>query len=274
MSRLAQHTAVRTVFFLGILSCIIATQYAYEGHAPTRGTTPLSSLSAPVLRATDLGLHSAVASLLWLNIVQNVVVYLGTSPATMSSDIDAVTRLDPKFSYPYAFAVLMIPGMDHSQTQVAVDIATRGVDQHLGDWRIPYYLGFTYFYFLKDDASAIKYMRLTAQTPGVPSGIKVTALNFGLAKSMQEQTRQFWVSIRDSATDDVVKQNAQDNLDHMDIVEGLQAALGVYKNIHGTYPKAIGDLVTSGILTTIPEDPFGITFATDGAGHLTFSLGQ
>ena len=274
MHRLVQLPAVRTTIFLGFFACIIATQYTYESNAPRRGTVPLSSLSASVLKATDLGLHSAVASLLWLNVVQNVVVYLGTSPTSMSKDISAVVGLDPKFSYPYAFAVLMIPSMDHAQTQAAIDIAKHGVAQNLNDWRIPYYLGFTYFYFLKDDANAVKYMQITADTPGVPSGIKVTALNYGLAKNMQEQTHQFWVSIRDSATDDVVRQNAQDNLDHMDIVSGLQAALEIYKRTHGAYPKAIGDLVTSGIIQSIPEDPFGITIATDGEGHLTFSLGQ
>ncbi len=272
--QLAQNSTLRTIFFLGLFVCLIATQYTYESYAAHRGVLPLSNLPAPVLKVTDLGLNSAVASLLWLNVVQNVVLYFGASSATISSDINAVTQLDPKFSYPYAFAVLMIPGFDRSQTQAAIDIATRGVDEHLTDWRIPYYLGFTYFFYLKDNANAIKYMHITAETPGVPAGIKVTALNYGLSKTMHEQTRQFWQSIHDSATDDVVRQNAQDNLDHMDIVEGLQAALELYKRIHGAYPKAIGDLVTSGILTSIPEDPFGITFATDGEGHLTFSLGQ
>lgn len=274
MNRLLQLSAVRTVCFAGLFACLVATQYSFESYAPVRGDTPLSNLSAPILKTTDLGLNSALASLLWLNVVQNVVYYLGSSPASMAKDINAVIGLDPKFSYPYAFAVLMIPGMDRAQTEAAIDIGTRGVDANLRDWRIPYYLGFTYFFFLKDDANAIKYMQIAANTPGVPSGVKVTALNYGLAKNMRDQTHQFWQSIRDSATDDVVRQNAQDNLDHMDIVDGLQSVIEIYKRTHGIYPKAIGDLVTSGILQSIPEDPFGITFATDGEGHLTFSLGQ
>ncbi len=276
MPEVVRHSSTaRWALALTLLIALVGSQVFFDRNAPQGHDIPLSTLSPDVVRAADLGLHGAAASLLWLRVVQNVGMYVLQSPKTMSSDMQAVVELDPKFSYPYSFAVLMIPGIDRSQTPQALAIGERGMAENLGDWRIPYYLGFTYHFVLHDPKNALVYMTQTAHTPGVPEGIKVSALNYGSQTKVEEQTREIWTAIRDNATDDVTRQQAQDNLDHLAIIDGLKAAVAAYKARYGTFPTRLDALVTSGIIPAIPQDPFGITFGIlHDNGELTFSLGK
>src|SRR3989344_2303514 len=101
------------------------------------GVEPLI-LPYKALKIIDLGLDSAAAAYLWLGVVQNA----GANPERMPGLIATINKLDPRFSSPYAFAVLVFP--DLNLTNEALAIGKRGIELADPDWRIPYYMATNY----------------------------------------------------------------------------------------------------------------------------------
>lgn len=250
-----------------MFSAVALLQYGADRHKPPRVPELLTPLPAQVLQMTNFGLHAATASLLWLNVVQTIGTP-GVSFIGLAAHLDTVTRVDPLFSYPYAFAVLIIPAVDQVETPAALEIGKRGVANKLPDWRIPYYVGTTYHMVMKDQKNAAYYLRLAAETPGVPDGLRIMAYNYGTRSDLREQTKQIWLGIYENSQDEVVREQALDNVEHIEILTLLEQAMKRYKTLTGAYPKTLDALVQKGILSAIPPDPFGIVFDTDGNGKV------
>ncbi len=207
------------VFFL----LTLASQYFYLDARAERPPVPLTSLPAPVVRAADLGLHSASASLMWVKITQDVYTWLGEGKKnqTLADDIRLVNALDPRWSYPYAFAAIMLP--EFGEMQKAVEIGERGIVDAEPDWRIPYYLA-TSYHMLKDRANAAKYFDLAAATPGAPENISRVAKTYGTGKNAREETKQIWQAIAENSTDPDLRERAKIYVEYIEYLEVSDAA--------------------------------------------------
>ncbi len=75
----------------------------------------------------------------------------------------------------------------------------RGAIQHPERWHLPFFVGFTYFYFLHDTTNAAHYLRWAARTPGAPPGLEElarrisqkeirTRVAIGVLKELQKRT--------------------------------------------------------------------------------------
>lgn len=266
MSRFFSITA-RIALFAALCAGIVVLQFVFDAHTLKRPSARLSLLPASVMKIVDVGLHSATASLLWVNTIQQ----LGTfdSPyTTFLDDIQTINALDQKFSYPYAFAILMAPTFARTQIPEVVDIAKQGIQNAAPDWRIPYYLAVTYHMIFKDRVNAVKYFAVAAGVPGAPESTKFVAAMYGSSASYREQTKQIWVSIYESSNDDIVREQAKTQIVHIEILDAVDRAIQIYKKQRGVYPKKVDDLVIAHILKEIPEDPFGFTFTIDATGVL------
>lgn len=260
--------AAVALVLLGAIACM---QYVSDHYTPKAPLQALQPLPAPVLASATLGLRSAAASFLWLQAIQHIGGSGGGLDG-VGETLEQVVALDPKFSYPYAFAVLMLPGTSEEATAQAVELGKKGVEQNLGDWRVPYYLATTYHLTLKDTANAALYMNIAANTPGVPEGIKLSAHNYGLRADLREETKQIWISIYENSADEVVRAQAQNNIEHISIIQMLEHAIFAYKNVRGVQPVTLDDLVASGVLPSIPVDPFGIRYNISPEGVLEYEL--
>jgi len=255
-----------------VLLCAIAfAQNVSDQHIPTTPLQPLQPLPAPVLASATLGLRSAAASFLWLQVIQHVGGSGGGLDG-VGEALEQVVALDPTFSYPYAFAVLLLPGTSAEATQQAIMLGKKGVEQNLGDWRVPYYLASTYHLTLGDTKNAAFYMDIAANTPGVPEGIKLSAHNYGLRSDIREETKQIWISIYENSADDVVRAQAQKNIEHISIIQLLERAILAYKNMYGVHPSTLEELVAARVLPNVPVDPFGIRYSISPEGTLGYEL--
>ena len=163
-----------------LIAAIIFFQYLYDIQKNERLIVPLTIIPAQAIKILDLGMHSATASLMWIYTIQHA-----TENADKLTDlIDNVTAIDSKFSYPYAFAALVLPDIAHSPDK-AVEIAMRGIENADPDWRIPYYLATTYHIFFQDREKAAFYFDLAARTPGANSKIQTIALSYGTAPTFR-----------------------------------------------------------------------------------------
>ncbi|MCI0542762.1 hypothetical protein L0Y69_03375 [bacterium] len=206
------------VLIIVLLILTLSSQYFYSGARVKRPPVPLISLPAPVMRAVDLGLHSAAASLMWVKITQDVYTWLGPGKKhqTLAADIRLVNELDPKWGYPYAFAAIMLP--EFGEMKEAVEIGERGIVEAEPDWRIPYYLA-TSYHSLKDRANAAKYFDLSAVTPGAPESIAKVAATYGTGKNARTETKQIWQAIAESSQDPILRERARAYVEYIEYLE-------------------------------------------------------
>jgi len=244
-----------------ILAIIIASQYYYDIRRSERPLIPPTIIPAQILKFGDLGLHSAASSLMWIYTIQQV----GTHPKKIPDLIKVVNDLDPKFGYPYAFAVLILPPLGFKDG--GVEIALRGVREVNTDWKIPYYLATTYHIFFEDRKNALFYFDIVARMPNSPQEAKAVASRYGTSKTVRDQTKDIWASIYETSNDELVKERASRYIIHIDMLELLEKAALIYRQKYGYYPKKIAKLVQPGILKEIPLSPLGLEFYLDESGR-------
>jgi len=251
--------------FALLLGAIVGSQYYYDLQKKERSLSPLTIIPAQAVKIADLGLHSAAASALWVYTIQQVAEH----PNKIAELIENVNEIDPKFSYPYAFAVLVLPDISGSPGQ-AIEIALVGIKNADPDWRLPYYLATVYHVFSKDREKAAFYFDLAARIPGAPSVVRSMPVRYGKYGTVREQTKQIWMSIYENSDDEFIKERMLGYLEQLNILELLEKAVVLYVQKYGSYPKKISDLVTGKILKEAPKSPIGLEFYLDEKGGVRY----
>ncbi len=257
---------IRASLVILLLFGAVFVQYVYDATKPPEAFAPVVVFPVPVLRSADLGLHSALASLIWLNAIQQIGT-INNAYDGLVTDIRTINALDPSFAYPYAFGELVLPALDSSKVHDAILIGEDGV-KNVRDWRIPFYLASAYLLYLDDRENALKYFQIAAATPGIPAQIQATALNFGTQKDKRAQTKEIWSALYEGTDDEILRGQAEANIVHIEILEVLERGIEIYRQRTGEYPERIDDLVSTKILSEIPRDPFGFVFSIDEEGKL------
>jgi hypothetical protein len=249
-----QKTEIHSPFFplAAIFIAVIFLQFIYERVRTEYPEVPLSTLPAPVIKVVDLGLHEAASSLLWIKMTQDVYTWL-SQYQNVARDIHLINDIDPKWSYPYAFAAIMLPGF--GQTEEAVSIGSKGVTEAEPDWRIPYYLATTY-HAKKDRLNAAKYFDQAARTAGAPENITRVAANYGSNQDAAEEMKQIWKAIEENSKDEQLRERAELYIAYIEYRTLIDSAKTEYKKRFGYDAKSPKDLIQSGILKELPENPF------------------
>ena len=255
----------KSLLIVILFACIIVAQYFFDvGRKKTTNPQPFV-WPTPVVKAADLGLDAAASDYVWLSMIQ----YYGGGRSDGFEKLDDYIKLandlDPKFSYPYAFGTLILPG--EGMTEEAIKIGERGVNESDPDWRIAYYMAITYYIKLDDTKNAAKYFDIAAKTPGAPDTIQIVAANFGTRPDIREQTKQIWISLYETSDDEVVRKRAKAYIEHYEILDVLEQAAKIYKDKKGIYPADVSDMVSAEILRYVPEDPFGYKYYIDEQGR-------
>ena len=251
-----------------LLGGIISFQKIADVYKPNSPEVlALPRISAETLRMVDMGLHLPVASLFWIDRRLSVLT-LSDNNKQYLADIGFINELDPKFSTPYAFSILVVPNQKGCSfcLDASVDIGKKGVEQSEPDWRIPFYLATLYFTDFKDKLDAAKYFDIAARTPGAPFYIQRFSLNYGIGANLREETKKIWRAIYESVKDQEMKERAKKYLDRLDMFDLLQQAAETYRSRFVAYPKSLHQLVEKNILPGIPTDPFGFQLVIDEHG--------
>ncbi|MCX6808258.1 MAG: hypothetical protein NTW50_01140 [Candidatus Berkelbacteria bacterium] len=247
-----------SICFLLLIAGIVGLQFQFDQDKKTAIYPEPFIVSAPVVKAADLGLDNASADLFWLLGIQYFGSGTSKTNEKLASYLNLATDLDPKFAYPYAFGALLLPSI--GQTDQGVSLALKGIRRNVPDYRIPYYLAATYHINLSDTKSAAFYFDLAARTPGAPPNIQKVAANYGARPDLRSQTKDIWQGIYDTTSDEVVKEMAAKYLNHFDLLDALENLSKLYKEKNGHYPTDVNQLVAEKILPNAPIDPFGFQF--------------
>jgi len=264
--------AVTIVLLLALVGLL---QLEYDATKINLPASTTQTVSPFMVRLLDMGFHPAVASFLWATTMPEILD-LWRGRTEYFTDLAFVNAVDPKMSYPYAFSVLTLPAVpaaaDPQALTQANTIGEQGIASADPDWRIPYYMATNEFLYDKNDTAAAEDYNIAAQTPGIPAYAERFSLNFGIETNQRQKTEQLWETIKDSTNDPDEKARAQAYIDHLQDFDYLDAASAQYKKEFGVFPTSTAELVSRGIIPSVPVDPFGFTFIIQGDGTSAIDL--
>jgi len=142
-----------------------------------------------------------------------------------------------------------------------------GIEKRDWDPWLPFYLGFNYAYFLKDYEQAAVYMKRAAELSGNPLFANLAARYFYESKQTSFGLAFLETMIK-GAKNPAVKKHYKLRRDALLAVTIIEDAQGKYLDQFGTQIYNLQQLVTSGLLKSLPADPYGGTFYLDDHGKV------
>jgi tetratricopeptide (TPR) repeat protein len=153
----------------------------------------------------------------------------------------------------------------------AIEILKIHADHRHWDWEPKFYLGFDYFYYLKDNETGAHYMRAASKLEGAPPLVLRLAARL-MQRSGQTLTAiAFLKSMIERAEDEDIKENLIQRLKaHLGVYQ-LEQARDRYQNEIGHLPPTLSDIVDKGYIQEIPENTMADTFFYDSrTGEIGF----
>ena len=172
---------------------------------------------------------------------------------------DIITTLDPFFWDAYLMSSMVL-SWDFRRLDLANNLLKKGMENRTWDYKPPYYLGFNYYYFLKDNANASRYLMEAAKRGGGPSFILPLATRLSVYQNqlapaillLQEQLK--------TTRDTFMIKHLQTRLKVVVILDKLEKKVKEYKDRRGSFPKKLSDLKSEKLIENLPEDPYGGEF--------------
>jgi len=262
--RIRKESWVSTVLVVGVLGLgVLFSVHSLEKQPHTwGGSAGLSYLpKGEYLKVAVLGYRHIVADALWLKAVQGLSGrqqtrenYLGAYYAA-----DVLTDLDPHFVPAYQYTG-MILGVIAGMPKESVALLEKGIRHNPDVWQLSFFLGYDYFYELNDPVSAARHFRAASLLPDAPYWLAGLAVRMAAEANDLGAALEFLQRLHLQAKDEQVKAGLGKRIREVTAerdLRMLEQAVGAYQSRMGKLPKTLDELVISGILTTVPPDPFG-----------------
>lgn len=179
---------------------------------------------------------------------------------------EVVTRLCPYYYDIYYIANGYL-SWDFGDVENANRFLIKGIEFSPRRWIFYLYLGFNYFYFLKDNEKGAYYLEKASEISGRPFYAHLAAkllyasgkteVAMGIVKNMLENTK-----------DDGWRKSLEIRLKALEAIYTIEKAVESFREKMGRNPEKIGELVKAGFLKSIPEDPYGGEFYLDKDGNV------
>lgn len=272
------------LFFLilGVTVYGLMLQRAYDirGKYVTETVSSFGQLPSAGVQAASLEFKGVVSDYLFFKTMTFLGMKVGERQNPSSSEwgvihdmLQKVTDLDPKFWDPYVFAEMILvwqAGM-FDEANVLLEKAALNRPE---DYRPDYYIGFNYLYFKKDSKSAAPHLRKAAEFTNAPEFLKGLASRVSLYAGETGVGIFFLESIIKDTEDPWLAKYLEKRLAAMKTIFFLEQRIKEYQDKIGSMPKSPEDLVSEGLITEIPEDPYGgeFVFLENGRVYTTSEM--
>lgn len=172
---------------------------------------------------------------------------------------DIITDLDPWFWDAYLMADMVL-AWDFKRIDLANKLLLKAKKYRTWDFKVPYYLGFNYFYFLQDNENGSKYLMEASKLPGSPEYLPALATRLSVYQNNYGPAIVFLSDLLKSthASSSVIP--LQKRLKTLIILENLEKLVDRYEKLNKRLPTDLFDLVKKGFIDRIPDDPYGGKF--------------
>lgn len=219
------------------------------------------------LKAMSLGFKNVVADLLWIQAIQAIGERQVSDEAGrwIYRAMDIVTTLDPKFVQAYeagGVALCTVVVMPEESNR----ILEKGMLNNPQEWRLPFMLGINYYFELADDAKAAEYVAKAAAIGGGPEYLASFASRLYMTAKKPQKAIDFLVKSYEQATDPQMKSYLEYRLKEALLERDLQTfetAIAAYRQRFERPPVSLSDLVTAGLIPSVPPEPMGGLYLYD-----------
>lgn len=229
-----------------------------------------------VLRPALLGHHHLGADILWLRTLQ----VLGNKKNSIDEHVwlyhamDVITTLDPLYAYIYYVGGVVLTEMA-GRVDLSNQLLEKGHAANPNEWTLPFLLGYNHYFVLGQPAKGAEYISRAAKIPGGPGFLPGLATRMYAESGNPDVALQFleamWKENPDIAVREKLEVRVKEIIIERDL-RRLEDSIRHYRQAERKYPKALSDLVSSGILPALPEEPFGGTYNLDAqTGAVTSS---
>ena len=179
------------------------------------------------------------------------------------SSLDTTTTYNPRYFDPYYVANSFLT-WDVGLYEEALALLMRGL-RYVNDWRIPFYIGFIYFYFLEDNLKGAEYLRLAVKysqakghniLPLLASRLYYEEGKYELAIALLEEQLKV---IKNEGMKKVISAR----LMTLKRAYRIKKAMKIFKRRFGRYPQNIAELEDVGLI------PKGLTDSAGGRFYIT-----
>lgn len=184
----------------------------------------------------------------------------------MSGVLHGAVKLDPYNLDAYYFAQSFLT-WDVKQYKLANDLLAYGMKYRTWDWMLPFFAGFNSAYFLKDYKKASEYYKIAGELSG--SDLYQSLAGRYMQESGQTELAIAYLSMLEKTEKNLfVKKGYQVRMAAFKEVRRIELARDRYLASGNTRPITVEDLNRLGLLSPIPEDPYGGKFYFEPDGKV------
>lgn len=275
----AKPTAFGILAVVGGLALSASLLYARDHRYPPPPVTQrmLYVTSGSVVGRVMLTFDALAADVYWIRTIQH---YGRDRKSRLQSGrfelleplLDLTTSLDPMFMTAYRFGAIflsMAPPEGPGKPEAAVALLEKGLRATPDRWQYAHDIGFVHYWQTGDFTKAADWFERAARMPKAPSWIGPLAATtraqggnrVGARQMLQELLTSPEAYIRQAAERGLLQLQA------LDAIDFLQAAVDEYFRRHGQYPANWSDLVRAGLIPALPLDPSRVPFVYDATTH-------
>lgn len=170
-----------------------------------------------------------------------------------------ITELDPRYQDPYLVGA-MIMALEARDVEQALRLLDKGIAANPDNWLLPFEAGFYCYDSLGDYRRAARYFELAMRLPGAHPLVRRLHAEMYNRAGDRATSLSYWRQIYLSAEDEYVRsvawRHVHDLKMHVDL-DALSAALAIYFEGHGAYPRSLQGLVDAGLIDRVPLQPRG-----------------
>jgi len=222
--------------------------------------------SGKYLRVASLGYASVAADVLYLWSIQ---YYSNFQIEDRYKYVDhiysgVITELDPHYFDPYWIGA-MILSVETKDLEKALALLEKGFRNNSDRWIYLYLAGWECAY-AKQFERAAEFFRRAAAVPSAPEDVGRLVAGMHQRAGDRAVALAEWSQIASSTTDPGVRKIAEHRMRSLRIEEDvgvLRAALARYRELHGSWPPRLVDLVRGGLIRVLPLTPEGDPYDYD-----------
>ena len=191
------------------------------------------------------------------------------NPRLLYPMIDTATDLDPHFTAAYTYGALLLPAID---TDKALLIAQKAIDNNPDHWRFYQYMGYIYWKLERYPEAAEVFER-GSHVQGAAPFMKMMSAAMQTEGGSRSTARAVFQQMYTDSDDAMVKLTAERslaNLDWLDQREAIDHELAEHKEKTGSCPSSLAEIVPGLMGVKLPADK---DFSLDSSGKLVDPTG-
>lgn len=207
--------------------------------------------------------------------IETVDQFTDTQWDYLIKGLDTITDLDPYFWEAYYFSETFLTWS--AKRYNAANALLFKAKKYLPDeYKIPFYIGFNYFYFMKDNVKGAQYMMEASKLPESPPYLVTFAARLSSQAMQMRVGILFLKDMINQTQDEKIRKHYQKRLMALEMLELLHNAKILYEKKYQKALSSLDQLVISGIMNELPRDPYGGEFVLldNGSVYTTSNLVQ